>query len=192
MGALVLAACDSATPTPVVVSDASVDSTAPDAATDAATGAGQVPSTCEGACRGITLMASGGGKTIAFDRAQFGYNGGDRALYIESYKGGDAACPTQQSKTPDATLVLSGVTVPSIGRSLTEADGLTLSLLDFAGTIVTSGNPTIKAVHIRLTPQAFAAGQGADALFAYDLIAEFPNAVTVTGHAFATHCASLD
>src|SRR5689334_19799232 len=114
---LALGACSSSSGgAPAPGSDASAD----DAGADA-------PGTCDGACRTTALVATFGSKTGTLDRAQLGVDHGDTGdtLHVEAHHGGDPACPTASSPTPDRTFVLSGVPrTASVGATLTESDGV--------------------------------------------------------------------
>lgn len=139
---------------------------------------------CTGACATTTLNASIGGHTGAFDRAQHGTSGTD-GIYVEAHFGGDPACPTQTSPTPARTLVVNGLRSAAAGTVLTEADGVTASLLDFDGSLTSA--PIDRATAVRATARYVARG----AYVSFDLVATFPDG-TISGGFFAPHCASLD
>jgi len=139
---------------------------------------------CSGDCARTALDARFGATTRRLDRAQHGVDGPGR-LHLEAHLGGDPACPNDRSPTPRHTLVLRGVRAVAMGEVQTETMGLTASLLDFTGELITS--PTARATAVRVEPRAYVAGQGV----ALTLTATFPGG-TITGTVFAPHCPSLD
>lgn len=144
---------------------------------------------------GSTVTATFGANTRAFDRGQFGFEAVDtmagRGVHVEMYGGGDPACPTMTSRTPDRTLVLSGVRVPAARSPLTEADGLVLSLLDFQGDLSMSPAP-VRATAVRVTVREAALEPADSARLVLDVEGDFPGGATVRGSVTATHCNSLD
>lgn len=142
-----------------------------------------------------TLTATFGANTRGFDRAQFGLEPGvalpGRGVHIEMYAGGDPACPTMTSRTPDRTLVLSGVRVPAAHAPLTEADGLSLSLLDFQGDLSMSPMPS-RATAVRVTVLEATLEPSDSARLVLDVEGDFAGGATVRGRVTATHCNSLD
>ncbi len=140
------------------------------------------PSATADAGATISLTARFGTRTGSFDRAQHGVDGAD-GVYVEAHYGGDPACPTMSSPTPRRTFVLSGVRA---GRGVqTEADGVTASLLDFGGDLVSA--PVARATAVRVTPREVTPG----ASVSLDVSATFPGG-SVEGSFVAPHCASLD
>jgi hypothetical protein len=154
----------------------------PDAAHvgDAPTDGGP-PSTCTGACSTTALTATFGATTRTLDRAYYGINA-DASLHVEAYQGGDAGCPTMDSATPAYTVILGAVTLPAPGSS----PG---NLLDFTGDLL-GGAIGAQATMVTVTPIASDAS-AATPFVALDTTLTF-DAGTITGHVFATHCASLD
>lgn len=146
--------------------------------------AGPVDAGCTDDCARTALTARFGSRTAAFDRAQHGLEP-DGGLYVEAHFGGDPACPTASTPTPDRTLVVSGLRLRPDGGALTEADGLRVTLLDFSGAVTSA--PFVRAAAARATPRFVAPG----ALVSFTLEATF-EAGTVTGGLAASHCASLD
>lgn len=163
--------------------DAGSDAGTPDAGgedsgvSDAGTG-------CTGACATTDLVATFGGTSAGFDRAQHGVEP-DGGLYVEAHFAGDPACPGPSSPSPDRTLIIAGLHAPPDGGTLTGADGLRVTLLDFVGNL--SPNPFDRAVTARATPRYAAPG----VLVSFQLFATFDGGVVDGGFA-APHCASLD
>ncbi|MBL8623517.1 MAG: hypothetical protein JNK64_19575 [Myxococcales bacterium] len=171
----------------------------PDAGTDAAGGPdAALPTSCDGACRTTALTARFGATTRTFDRAVYGVTapaGQAPTLHVEAYRGGPTGCPTASSPTPDYTLVLGELAVPTTPAAV----ATTANVLDFVGDLL--GGPLgAAATAATATPVALdvcpaCVGQPApadpDGLIALDLAATFA-AGTVSGHLFATHCDSLD
>ncbi len=141
------------------------------------------PSATADAGAGTALTARFGSATGGFDRAQHGVAGAD-GVYIEAHFGGDPACPTMSSPTPRRTLVLSGVRAGRTGVQ-TRADGVSATLLDFGGELVSA--PLVRATAVEVTPRAIDRG----VTVSLELTATFPGG-TITGSFVAPHCASLD
>lgn len=158
--------------------DAGSDAGTPDA------GDSDAGSACTGACAVTDLVAMFGGASAGFGRAQHGVEP-DGGLYVEAHFGGDPACPGPTSPTPDRTLIIAGLRAPPDGGTLTEADGLRVTLLDFVGNL--SPNPFDRAVTARARPRYAAPG----VLVSFLLDATFDGGMVNGGFA-APHCASLD
>ena len=155
--------------------------------------AGALPTTCDGACREMSLVVTKGDSTIAFDRAQFGFVYGSSLpqLQLAMYAGGDSACPSPDSKQSYA-LQIQSVPVPLDSSSYASGAGLTGSLFDFQGDVI-SGTTVLKATRIQVTPTAASLdAKSADTFIAFDLRLEFEQGIVAEGHAFAGHCASID
>jgi hypothetical protein len=146
-------------------------------------------SSCTGACTTMTLAADFGGQKRPLVRAQFGTQAGDAGaeLHLEAHAGGDPACPTQTSPSPDSTLVLTGVPRGAAGRTLTQADGLSAAFLDFKGDLGLP--PVTKATQLRVTVVAEDPASP-PAWVALDVSATFSQG-TIAGHVYAGYCASL-
>lgn len=127
------------------------------------------------------LTATFGDTRAPFERAFYGVGAGK--LHVEAIHGGDAACPTMSSPTPERTVVIAGLPVGFTGK-LTHADGVRASLLDFKGTL--TKEPILRATAVTATASA----SGVD-FVAFDLQATYPGG-TIAGHVHATHCASMD
>jgi hypothetical protein len=195
-----LTACSSSTPAPAGATDsgvalidaqAAIDAgpVATDAAVDAAGDAGTsgaLPATCDSTCKKLTLDVQVGAKTDTFARAQFGFNA-NGTLQVEAHKGGDAACPTQSSPTPDFTAVFANVPFPTSATPVTS--GVALSLLDFKGDL--TDKPVLKAKSVTLTPVAALGEPRASAFVAFKVEAPLDDG-KIEGHVYATHCASMD
>lgn len=131
----------------------------------------------------ISLTARFGTRTGAFDRAQHGVEGTD-GIYIEAHYGGSPACPSMTSPTPQRTFILSGVRA-GVSAVQTEASGVTASLLDFGGDLVSA--PLVRASTVRVTPRSLDRGTSVS----LDVTATFAGG-TIEGSFVAPHCASLD
>jgi hypothetical protein len=152
-----------------------------DAASDSTPDSSGFSMTCTGACQ-TTVLTATMSATRVLDHAYFGITAADNTLHVEAYKGGAAGCPTMSSPTPDYTLVLGKVTRPT-STATSSSPG---NMLDYKGDLL--GGPLGQAATaVTLTPVA-ASG---DTFVAFDVMLTFP-AGTVTGHLYATHCASLD
>jgi hypothetical protein len=177
--------------------DASIEASASDAATtppdSQATADGSAPEKdagCTDACQKLTLTATYGAKTSTFERAQFGYDktaGAVSGITTEAHVGGAPECPTQNSPTPKRTLIVSGIPVGSAGKTLTKADGVAVTLLDFEGLL--TDKPLDKATDVKLTVLYFPGD--APENVAFDVEATFEQG-TVRGHAYASHCTTMD
>lgn len=161
------------------------DASSNDAAVDAPT---EEP--CDGDCLKTTVEADIGGKKAPLDRAQYGTDGTGAAqtLYIEAHAGGDTACPTENSPSPDRTLVLTGIPIGAVGTKLTEADGVTASYLDYVGDQLPD-KPTTKATAVEATLVEIDSGTP-PAWVAVDVKATFAEG-TVQGHVFASYCQTM-
>jgi hypothetical protein len=178
-------ACSSSTVAGTAAPNA--DGGASDAASEAAADASST--TCAGPCTTMTLAADFGGQKRALVRAQFGTQAGDAGaeLHLEAHAGGDPACPTQTSPSPDSTLVLTGVPRGAAGQTLTQADGLSAAFLDFKGDLGLP--PVTKATQLRVTVVAEDPASP-PAWVALDVSATFSQG-TIAGHVYAGYCASL-
>jgi hypothetical protein len=143
-------------------------------------GSNSLATTCTGACRTTSLSAMFGSTTRSLDAAYFGVSGGS-SLYVEAYGGAAAGCPEMNSPTPDYTLILGNVPMPTSTAMITSP----ANLIDFQGDLLPSPAP-MAASSVMLTPVAKNANE-----LALDVQLTFPSG-SITGHLFATHCASLD
>lgn len=150
------------------------------------------PNVCEGTCKTTQGGASFNGKEASFDRAQFGFDAeaGPPRYYVEAYAGGDPACPSQSSPTPDRTLIVAGIRRGAPGKTFTKADGLSVTMLDFKGDLLPDPKPVsaTDAVVTVIAEDPAAAPQWV----AIEVQAAFANGGGVKGHFYATRCASLD
>jgi hypothetical protein len=167
----VLAACgdDAATPQP-------------DAAPVAPDAPAGLSMTCTGACQTTNITAAMS-MTRTLDHGIYGINRTPAgALHIEVHKGGTTGCPTMTSPTPDYSLVLGSMPIPTSTAKATSPG----NLLDFKGDLL--GGPLGKAAAtVMLTPVAYKDGD----FIALDIDLAFSPG-SATGHLYATHCASLD
>ncbi len=194
-GAALLAACGTSTsPAPAEAGqaeagqaeagglDAGLEASAQDSA--------EAGPSCTGDCAVTSLQAQYGTVKASFGRAQFGHDlqgGRVTSLTVEAHAGGSPECPKEDSPTPDRTLVVSGIPVGSQGRTLTFADGVRATLLDFK-TVLTK-KPLDRATSITL--KVIALDGDLPRTVAFDLEATFEEG-TIKGHAYATHCTSMD
>ncbi|MEC7519149.1 MAG: hypothetical protein VYE22_04750 [Myxococcota bacterium] len=180
---LLFAGCDGASSPVDAGGDDDAGSAGDAASVDAGTG---LPETCTDDCAALDLTATFDGNTAPFTRAQLGLEReGDRvvALRVEAHDGGDPACPTMSSPTPDRTLIIT-FPVPEGGAPMAPTS---VSLLDFAGTLTTE--PVARATEATLTPRALRL-EG-EPHVAFDLDATFEGGA-IRGPVYATHCPSLD
>jgi hypothetical protein len=119
---------------------------------------------------------------------KFGYDDAN-TLHVEAYHGGELGCPSQDSATPDFTMILT-TPKPEDGTPLTRDEGLGVSFLDFSGSIDDTLPPP-KVTTATLTPVA-GVFSGGSQMFAFDLHAEFAQGAVIDGHGFAEPCSSLD
>lgn len=129
---------------------------------------------CEGSCKTTALTATFMA-TRTLDVAYYGTNS-DLTLYVEAYKGAAAGCPTMNSPSPDYTLILGRIDADQMSPA---------SFIDFKGDMLPTVQP-VSATAVTLTPVTFN-----DMFIAYDVMLTFASG-TVSGHFYATHCASLD
>ncbi|PKN55110.1 MAG: hypothetical protein CVU56_23025 [Deltaproteobacteria bacterium HGW-Deltaproteobacteria-14] len=188
---------------------------APDAADTCPSADGQpgdaLPSVCSGACAHQDVVATrvAGGQTRALGEGHFGLTlsaGAATTLYVEATEGAGPGCPTETSPTPAYLLTLSGAELPLGTTTLTEADGLNATLVDFEGDLLPDGLVFASADAIALTPTAAAlctacaepiTAVDPGAFVAFDVEVAIVSAdgdplVTVAGHVYAPHCDSLD
>lgn len=156
--------------------------------------AGLLPSSCEGACRESSLALRKNGKEIAFDRTQFGF---DRSasypkLSLSAYHGGKDACPAPGDE-PSHAVQIAGVPAPFDSAAFDGNAGITASLYDFEGNVIEGSSGVLKGTRVVLTPVAANLDpQSEETFVAFDVHLEFEQGIVVDGHAFATHCASID
>lgn len=194
---LVSASSGACSSTPEAASDASAEASAADASTnlpDTGTTSDASPpgqdAGCTDSCQKLTLTATYGTAASTFERAQFGYDktgGKVSGLTTEAHVGGAPECPTQNSPTPKRTLIVSGIPLGSAGKTLTKADGVAVTLLDFEGLLTTK--PLDKAADAKVTV-IYLPGDAPENV-AFDVEATFEQG-KVTGHAYVSHCASMD
>lgn len=159
-------------------------------------------SSCTGSCAAQTLTIAFGGQNVTLERSYYGIDrdqSGNPGVYIEAYHGGAVGCPEESSPTPDQTLILSGLPLPSQGGTVTLADGLVVSLMDFAGDLVsgtgvskaTSAEVTFVAAHTCPSCVGMTSPSHPEGFVALELTATFDEG-TISGHLYAGHCDSLD
>jgi hypothetical protein len=170
-----------------------IDATAAEGAAPFPSGvadAGSTDAGCTGACRSLSLDATYGAKTAKFERAQFGWDKTGTTVSgvtTEIHAGGAPECPKQSSPTPDRTLIVSGVPTGATGRTLTLADGVAVTLLDFKEAL--TKKPLDKATAAKITGITLEGDPPEKVVF--DLEATFEEG-TIKGHVFADHCTTMD
>lgn len=112
----------------------------------------------------------------------YGINADDGTLHVEVNLGGYTACPTMSSPTPKYLVILGRV--PSVSAPTATSPG---NFLDYEGDMLPSPMLGQQATSVMLTSVVYEVGTSV----ALDVMLTFP-AGTVTGHIYATHCASLD
>lgn len=144
---------------------------------------------CDEACRKTALSATFGGSSRPLDRAQFGLDEVDAgpSFHVEAHQGGIPECPTENSPSPDRTIVFVGVPRGGAGSVATTADGVRATYLDFKGDHITE--PLVRATAVTVTVVARDASEP-PAWVAFDVSATFENG-SVRGHVYATFCQSL-
>lgn len=168
------------------VSDAGAGADTTVATTDA-------PATaCEGACKITSLVGDFGGKKRTLVRAQFGTQQGDAGaeLHTESHLGGDPACPTMSSPSPDYTLIVTAIPRGATGQKLSQNDGIKSVFFDFKGDLglaAPSGISKSLSVNITVVAEDPATPP---AWVAVDVTAGFTEG-SVAGHLYAAYCPSL-
>lgn len=161
-------------------------------------GADGASGTCEGTCKTTSLVVDIGGKKRTLVRAQFGTqqgdgglaSGGRAELHTESHLGGQAACPSASSPSPDYTLIVSSVPRGAAGMKLSDRDGITSAFFDFKGDLgLAAPSGITKALGVSVT----VAGEDPatpPAWVALDVVAAFTEG-EVKGHLYAEYCGSL-
>lgn len=154
---------------------------------------------CDDQCQTMTLVVRKGEHVISFDRAQFGFDLDSRypALHIEAYRGGAAACPDAEAlangDAPTHSLSLVGLPAPFDLSEQNEGSGVQVTLLDLVGDVVDGKQSVLSAKSVTVTPVAAnLQPDAAQSFVAFDLRVEFDQGVVAEGHAFASHCTSLD
>jgi hypothetical protein len=154
-------------------------------------------SACAGTCRTTSLTATFGSVQRSLDRAYYGITktATGSTLHVEVYRGGGSGCPTMSSPTPDYTLVLARVPIPTSTTQVTSPG----TLLDFVGDLLNGAiNATASAVtltpgvtHVCPTCVGMTPPSDPDGFIAFDATLTFSGG-TISGHVFATHCDELD
>jgi hypothetical protein len=186
---------DSSSPDATPEDSSLTDSPLPDALPDALSEDTSPPDggpsfeSCEDACAQTLLTLVFGNDEVSIDRAQFGFNlpdNGEQTLHVEAHFGGDPACPSPSSPTPDRTVIFANVPIPT---DPTPIEGTPVTLLDFEGSL--SPNPFDKATQVTLTPVAARMTPPEAAFVAFEVDVVFPGG-TMVGHVYASHCDSMD
>lgn len=155
-----------------------------DASMDAATDAGPLGMSCDDECAMTELEARFGDVTESFDAAYFGTNG-DGTLRVEAYGGAAEGCPEMDSPTPDRTLIIAALPMPTDRSEVV----VTATLLDFEGTLTSEPFVSTPTALIRAQAAQLAPLDMAFVRITFD--ASFEGG-EVDGVIYATHCASLD
>jgi hypothetical protein len=168
-----------------------VEPSEPDASPDAS---------CETPCE-VPVFDTGSAR-FALSEAAFGVSAPEQTdsgrweLYVELWEGGLTGCPDETSATPSRTVILSGLARQAETSPVTEADGLSLVLLDYDGDIVTGASPISRASSVTVTtvsqdPCADEACTGALEMLVLDLEGTFEEG-SLSGRVEARHCESMD
>lgn len=118
-------------------------------------------------------------------RAQHGLEADGGVLYVEAHFGGDPACPSMTSPTPQRTLIIAGLRPLPSGAAITYAEGLRVTFFDFEGALTTA--PLVRAIDARAVSLGGTPGE----TVRFSLTATFADG-GVSGSFAAPHCASLD
>ena len=140
--------------------------------------------TCTGPCK-TTALTAALAATRSLDKAYYGINASG-TLHVEAYRNAPAGCPTASSPSPDYTLILGSVPVPTDTTPSTSPG----NILDFKGDLL-NGPLGAAATAVTITPVAAKAVTTPTGFVALDLSLTFA-AGTVIGHLYATHCTSID
>jgi hypothetical protein len=141
------------------------------------------------------LTVTVGGTRRLLDRAQLGLDrdpaGEVSGLHVEAHAGGDPACPEQDSPTPDCTLIIGNIPPVPDGTVLTEADGVSVTLLDFSCGLLPGPAPE-RFTTLSLTVVRSVLEPPGEVLLEATLEASSASGGTVSGTLVALHCTSLD
>lgn len=184
----------------VPAEDAGLDASTPDASTPDASTTNDVGLDCRGPCLELDLLAEVGSASAMLDHAIYGLTAPEQSgsggweVHVEVHAGGVDGCPGQNSPTPDQTLIVTGIVWPLETAPFREQDGLIVTLLDFAGTLTNelplrSTGESLDAFVARVCTDC--AGDDPTGFVAFDLVAPVADG-EISGHVYATHCASLD
>jgi hypothetical protein len=181
--------------------DAGDTDAADNAAANAATNAAVGPA----ADGELDLTVTLGDETATLERAYYGVtsprdsNTERWELYVEAYAGGADGCPTENSPTPDQTLIIAGVAFPDDNVTTTDADGLSVSLLDFSGRLSTAPVESSRGEETTMLGWTVCreCPNLPDYFVYFEIDAPFTTETAsadgeVTGRVLATHCPSLD
>lgn len=136
--------------------------------------------------RKTTAVVTVGAVKRTLERAQFGMNL-DGTFHIEAHEGGDPACPDQSSPTPKRTLIVHGVKNAAPGTKQTKAQGLSVTLLDFANDQLPPGQLASKATAAVVEVVTIQGTTEVEVELDVTLAEG-----TVKGRVFAEHCPSLN
>lgn len=149
----------------------------------------------------LDAMLDSGGVQVSFDHARYGLTppsmsgSGAWEIYVEMYRGGELACPVENSPTPDQTVIISGLPVPDAPVVVTEAEGLSVVMLDFEGLVTTE--PILRATGEQADISAWSLcadclrADDPDGFITFELAAPLDDG-SIAGRVHATHCPSLD
>ena len=120
------------------------------------------------------------------ERAQFGVTkeGASETLHLEAHEGGVAECP--EKETPKRTLVVTDLPKGEPGARFTKSDGISVTLLDFAGDQIDDPRPITTATAVMVTIVAI----DAEASVEIEVDATFAEG-TAKGRIYATYCADM-
>jgi hypothetical protein len=143
---------------------------------------------CTGTCA-VTSVNAMFTSTKTLTIAWYGVTAAENTLYVEVDLGGSTTCPEESSPTPDYSLVMGTVPIPT-GTTSVMSGG---AMLDYStGGDLLGGPPVAQAMTITLTPDISNGPPSVPgAHLAFDITGTFTGG-TVSGHLYALHCASMD
>lgn len=168
--------------------DTSVDpsgDTIPDAPMDALADA----NTSDGGPQGTSLEAALGNTREVLNVAYFGLNSSDGTIYLEAYGNPPEGCPSQNSETPERTLILGSLPMLAEGEEVE----ITSVFFDFESTLTME--PFVRSREARATGGVTMASQDSSGVVRLRFEGAFPvgaEEITISGEIEATYCASLD
>ncbi len=124
-----------------------------------------------------------GNMTGTFDSSGHGLEG-DGGIYVEAHFDAAPGCPQMNGPTPSRTLIIANVNA-STGNTITYAQGLRVTLLDFDGVLTSA--PFVSAFDATATAIDVQPGQHVT----FSLSATFDGGA-LSGQFTAPHCTSLD
>lgn len=155
---------------------------------------------CDAECATLDFTATVGANSATFDQAIYGVTAptqsasGEWEVHVEVHAGGAGGCPTMNSPSPDQTVIITNIAIPEAPTIFDEADGLVVSMLDFAGTVTTELPLTADGESLQWVAWQVCTdcvGDDPAGFVAFDVTAPVTDGM-IAGHVYATHCSSLD